>query len=135
MASQVDVLTLLKMDHLKVKNLFAKYHGSSDDQEKLDAINQISVEMVTFYIFIGPTKPYLFQSIHSFVEESLVYPAMLKLLPQGNEVAKECVHDHDIVKQLLAQLSQMNNPSDPIYINMVIQLEEVNRSISEFNIN
>jgi hemerythrin superfamily protein len=96
-----DALTLLKQDHRTVEELFDRFehlHERRLEDGKKGLIEEITKEL----------------SIHSAIEEQVFYPAVQRALPKGDELADELRHEHQQVKELLAELEKMD-PSSPQY--------------------
>src|SRR5690348_7900507 len=94
----MDAITLLTTDHRKVEGLFKNYESASDPHVRKDLVDQMSKEL----------------SIHAAIEEESFYPKIKDKVPGGESLAEESLHEHQQVKDVLAELERMQ-PSDSAY--------------------
>jgi len=93
----VDATRLLEQDHQTVEQLFARFEGVEDTDEKGPIVDEIIQEL----------------SIHATIEEEVFYPAVREAT--GDEgLVEHSLEEHQEVKELLAELEKMS-PSDPGY--------------------
>ena len=93
----MDVINLIMSDHRAVEKLFDKLEKVEKDQqaERLQLLRQVQALLVP----------------HSKAEESIVYPAMVKVLPSIAEDVEEGVSEHHHVEDLFTQV--LAGPNDP----------------------
>ena len=93
----MDAVALLKQDHREVEELFRRYENSdaTDTSTRRDIVQSIIQEL----------------SIHASIEEQILYPAVRRALPDGEQLAEEATDEHQEVKETLAELDKMN-PGD-----------------------
>jgi hemerythrin superfamily protein len=93
----MDVINLIMSDHRAVEKLFDKLEKVEKDQqeERLQLLKQVQALLVP----------------HSKAEESIVYPAMVQVLPEIAEDVEEGVSEHHHVEDLFTQV--LADPNDP----------------------
>ncbi|MDQ4005096.1 MAG: hemerythrin domain-containing protein [Actinomycetota bacterium] len=92
----MDAITLLKEDHRTVDSLFRRYESGLQGEDKRQVVEEIIREL----------------SIHAAIEEQVLYPAMRRAFPKGEDMAEEGIEEHAEVKETLSDLDGMD-PSDP----------------------
>jgi hypothetical protein len=101
-----DAIALLKADHRKVEDLFAKCEKASGDRKEA-LVKQICMEL----------------SVHATIEEEIFYPAC-KGAVEEESTLEEAYVEHDGAKVLIAELS-MGKPEDEFYDAKVTVLSEM----------
>jgi hemerythrin superfamily protein len=97
MATQSNaVLTMLKADHKKVKELFAEYEEATPRKQQ-DIAQSTIQELV----------------IHAGLEEELIYPAIRKGT-KDDKLMNEATEEHHLVHVLIAELKELE-PSDETF--------------------
>lgn len=86
----MDALELLTRDHREVEDLFAQFHGGSDEERRSSAEGIIR-EL----------------AIHAAIEEELFYPAVRKQMPACEGLVEHGIDEHQEVKEILAALDGM----------------------------
>jgi hypothetical protein len=87
-----DAIALLKADHRKVEDLFAKFEKARDDDRKKALAREICTEL----------------TIHSMIEEEIFYPACQGQI-EDEDVLDESYVEHDGAKVLISEiLSNVN---------------------------
>jgi hypothetical protein len=113
MADQPDAIALLKADHRKVEDLFAKFEKAKSDSAKKSLVQEICTEL----------------SIHTVIEEEIFYPACTGKVEE--DVVKEAYVEHDGAKVMIAELLQ-SEPDDAFYDAKVKVLsEEIKHHVKE----
>lgn len=113
MAETKDAVALLKADHRKVEELFAKYENSNGDKTKQKIALEICREL----------------TVHSILEEEIFYPACLGSVDE--EDIKEGYVEHDAAKVLIAEI-EAGDPSDEFFDSKVKVLkEEIEHHVEE----
>ena len=105
---------LLRQDHERVKKLFSEYEALGEDRmhDKAGLFREIEREL----------------TIHATIEEEIFYPAVevvRKGKTEGDEIVKEALEEHKIVKTLLAELSDLDAVSDTFEAKMKVLKENV----------
>ncbi len=99
-----DAIELLSSDHRRVEQLFsqaASAPGSPDE----DVVREIIREL----------------SVHAAVEEQVLYPAVRRELPDGEQLADHSLDEHQEVKDTLARL-ESEGASGPEAANLLQRL-------------
>jgi hemerythrin superfamily protein len=98
-----DAATLLKEDHRKVERLFARYKSEADPA----IVEEICTEL----------------TVHSAIEEQVVYPRLAADVPDGEPLEREASHEHAEVKQLISRIQHMGFDNDGVG-DVMARLEE-----------
>ena len=109
----MDAFQLLKADHQKVAQLFDQLE-SADGKAKLQVFEQIRTEL----------------EIHTLIEETYFYPALEKP-KQTHDLTLEAYEEHDVVKNLLRELSGSRNPTDEWEAQAKVLRENVEHHVEE----
>ena len=104
-ATPPDAVALLKADHRKVEDLFAKFEAAKGDGRKQALAEQICMEL----------------SIHAKIEEDVFYPACKGKVEE--DLIKEAYVEHDGAKVLIAEI-EAGGPDDEFYEAKVKVLSE-----------
>ena len=91
----MDAITLLKQDHRTVDSLFQRYESGLAPEQNREVVEEIIREL----------------SVHAVIEEQVLYPAMRRAFPGGDDLAEEGIDEHQEVKETLAELDGMD-PTD-----------------------
>ena len=94
--SSNPVLTMLKADHKKVKELFAEYEAATP--RKQEDIAQTTIQEL---------------EVHAELEEELIYPAIRKGT-KDDKPMNEATEEHHLVHVLIAELKELE-PSDETF--------------------
>ncbi len=95
-AAKPDAVALLKADHRKVEDLFAKFEAAKGDGKKKALAEQICLEL----------------TIHTRIEEDVFYPACEGAVEE--DLLKEAYVEHDGAKVLIAEI-EAGGPDDEFY--------------------
>jgi hypothetical protein len=101
-----DAIALLKADHRKVEELFAKFEAAKGDGEKRRIAEQICMEL----------------TVHTKIEEDVFYPACEGAVEE--DLLKEAYVEHDGAKVLIAEI-EAADPDDDFYEAKVKVLSEM----------
>jgi hemerythrin-like domain-containing protein len=95
-----NAITLLKDDHRRVKRLFRRYEHLGDRARvsKRKVVEEIIRELV----------------VHSFIEETIFYPAARDRVPPTKDEVLESLEEHHILEWTMDELSKMK-PSEERY--------------------
>src|SRR6186713_138082 len=105
MAEKPDAVALLKADHRKVEDLFAKFEAAKADGRKKALAEEICMEL----------------TVHTKIEEDIFYPACEDAVEE--DVMKEAYVEHDSAKVLIAEI-EAGGPNDDFYDAKVKVLSE-----------
>jgi len=100
-----DAIQLLTADHTDVEQLFLQIESGTEGATRDDLIANVVREL----------------SIHSAIEEQVLYPAMRKALPDGETLVQEAIDEHQEVKETLAAIERADSPSarDPLLESLI----------------
>ena len=85
----IDAITLLKTDHPKVKNLFARYESAGNFRTKQLLAAQVFTEL----------------ELHAQLEETVFYPAYAAMTgKQGTQLVADSRLAHEHVRELMIEL-------------------------------
>jgi hemerythrin superfamily protein len=101
-----DAIALLKADHRKVEDLFAKFEAATGDGKKQAIAEQICMEL----------------TVHTKIEEDVFYPACEGAIEE--DLLKEAYVEHDGAKVLIAEI-EAGGPDDAFYDAKVKVLSEM----------
>jgi hypothetical protein len=100
-----DAIALLKADHRKVEDLFAKFEAAKQNDVKQRLVKQICTEL----------------TVHTILEEEIFYPACKGKVE--TDLVSEAYVEHDGAKVLIAEL-EAGDPADEFYAAKVKVLSE-----------
>ena len=101
-----DAIALLKADHRKVEDLFAKFEAATGDGKKKAVAEQICLEL----------------TVHTKIEEDVFYPACEGAVEE--DLLNEAYVEHDGAKVLIAEI-EAGGPDDRFYDAKVKVLSEM----------
>jgi iron-sulfur cluster repair protein YtfE (RIC family) len=104
---------LLKKDHETVSNLFRRIESTSG-REKLIRFRKLKSEL----------------ELHAHIEETIFYPA-LKNAEVSRDITLEAFAEHEVIKDLLAELSGAKKPSDEWKAKLTVLRENVEHHVDE----
>jgi len=109
LGGRFSVLTRQKHDHIKLDRLLASLPGSAGEQE------QASLNAICRLVFS-----------HAFAEEAVLWPALRRALPDGEELTARVEREHQEVTELVARLDAAE-PDDPERPGLIARTVEVLR--------
>ena len=104
-ATPTDAVALLKADHRKVEDLFAKFKAAKGADRKQRLVTEICTEL----------------TIHTIIEEEIFYPACKGEVEE--DLLEESYVEHDGAKVLIAEL-EAGDPGEEFYDAKVTVLSE-----------
>lgn len=108
-----DAIMLLRADHQTVKDLFARFQASDDEDEQLDLVEDICNEL----------------KIHAQIEEEIFYPAFRGKI--DDDMLNEAVVEHDGAKVLINDLVA-HGDEDPFFeAKVTVLCEEIAHHVEE----
>jgi hemerythrin superfamily protein len=113
----MDAIVLLKNDHKTVEKLFKQFEKESKKGTEGTAglVAEIIQELTT----------------HTFIEETIFYPAAREGVPETTEEVLESVEEHHAVVWMLSELGGLD-PSDETYkAKMTVLMENVRHHVEE----
>ena len=88
--TQQDAIQLLTADHTEVEQMFRQVESLPGGGAQEELVQSIVREL----------------SVHAVIEEQVLYPAMREALPDGDELVKEAIDEHQQVKETLAAIER-----------------------------
>jgi hemerythrin-like domain-containing protein len=112
-----DVIVLLKQDHKEVKGLFKEFEAAGEAQEarKGQLVSRI-LELLT---------------VHTFVENELVYPEVRQALPALEDDVLESYEEHHVADLLCFELMSMSPSDERFDAKTTVLIENVRHHIDE----
>ena len=105
----LSVLTRQKTDHIELNLLLEKLQAAAGGHQQR--------VLLRIYRLVFP---------HAFAEESILWPLMRRVLPEGEELTLEVEREHQEVNELVTRLEEMD-PSSPERSAILARLVEVLR--------
>ena len=109
-----DAIALLKADHAKVSELFARYEKTRSVPRKKALVEQICTEL----------------SVHAQIEEELFYPDVKAAL-KDKELVPEATVEHASVKSLIAQIEGVEPDGEMFDAKVKVLAEYVKHHVKE----
>jgi hypothetical protein len=103
--AQPDAIALLKADHRKVADLFARFEAAGEADKKKHLARQICTEL----------------TVHTLLEEEIFYPACRGKIE--DDLVREAYVEHDGTTVLIAEL-EAGGPDEEFYDSKVKVLSE-----------
>ena len=110
----MDALELLKADHKKVKELFKKAEGNTNEKQQKQLFEQIKTELET----------------HTHIEETVFYPAIAKN-EELKDMVLESLEEHKQVKTLLREMENLTSDSEKFEPKLKVLMENVEHHAEE----
>ena len=112
-AAQSDAIALLKADHRKVEDLFARFKAAKGTDKKQGLVKEICTEL----------------TVHTILEEEIFYPACDGAVAE--DLLSEARVEHDSAKILIGEL-EAGTPGEEFYDAKVKVLsEEIEHHVKE----
>src|SRR5947207_15156712 len=108
-SGEMDAIDLLKKDHEAVEDLFDQFEDARESEN--------DEEMATLVACVCSAL-----TVHAQIEEELFYPA-IRQLPEAADMVDEAAVEHQMIKDLVAQLEAMR-PGDDLFEAKVKVLSE-----------
>jgi iron-sulfur cluster repair protein YtfE (RIC family) len=110
----MNALELLKQDHQNVKKLFRDAEGAQDVKQRKELFDQIETEL----------------EIHTFIEETIFYPAM-EQHDELKDLVAEARDEHEEVKELLEDMEGMSPDDEEFEAGLQDLIENVEHHADE----
>ena len=112
-----DAIALLKNDHREVRALFEQFEALTPRAvKKAEQVRDRIVKAL---------------SVHAAIEERVLYPVMIELVPDAEADVLEGLQEHALAEQLLAQVAGMNVEDRWFHPKMKVLMESVEHHIKE----
>ena len=112
-APKLDAVALLKADHRKVEDLFAKFEAAKADGRKKALAEQICMEL----------------KIHTILEEEIFYPACEGKVEE--DLLSEAYVEHDSAKVLIGQIEESEPAAEFYDAKVKVLSEEIEHHVKE----
>jgi hemerythrin superfamily protein len=112
-----DALVLLKQDHKEIKKLFRDFAAAGDNatKRKGDLVAKI-IELLT---------------VHTYIENEVLYPEVRKLLPDLEDDVLESFEEHHVADVLVSELFAMSPDAERYVAKTTVLIENVTHHIEE----
>jgi hemerythrin-like domain-containing protein len=112
-----DGIALLKEDHRALKKLFKDFFAAGDraNATRRRIADKIIIEL----------------SLHSGIEETILYPRARAALPEADRDLLEALEEHHVVKMTCAELEKMQPTDERFAAKMRVMMENVKHHIGE----
>jgi hemerythrin superfamily protein len=114
----VDGIVLLKDDHKTVEGLFKQFEKGKDSDSsaaKRNLVEQMIAELTT----------------HTFIEETIFYPAARRDAPDTTDHVLESVEEHHVVVWLLSELQNLDPTDETFDAKVAVLMENVRHHVEE----
>ncbi|WP_067824767.1 hemerythrin domain-containing protein [Nocardia inohanensis] len=112
-----DAIVLLREDHKQIRKLFRDFEkaGASAHAEKGRLVDKI-IELLT---------------VHTYLENECMYPAVRKLLPDLEDDILESYEEHHVADVLVMELAGMKPEDERFTAKTTVLIENVDHHIEE----
>jgi hemerythrin superfamily protein len=111
-----DAIVMLREDHKEVRALFREFQKSSTTPARKGAIVEKVIELLT---------------VHTYVENEVMYPRVRDLLPELEEDVLESYEEHHVADVLVMELTTMNPGDERFEAKTTVLIENVTHHIEE----
>jgi hemerythrin superfamily protein len=111
-----DAIVLLKADHKEVKGLFKQFQQERTPDSIKGALVTKMIELLT---------------IHTYIENECMYPAVRKLLPDLEDDILESYEEHHVADVLIMELSTLGPDDERFEPKTTVLIEIVTHHIEE----
>ncbi|NGN69938.1 hemerythrin domain-containing protein, partial [Streptomyces sp. A7024] len=115
MARKQDVLDALMEDHREVERLFAAFDGSTDGAQRRELVDHMIIELVR----------------HSEAEEQHLYPAIRRVLPDGEKIADSELDDHAAAERTMDALDGAEPGSEAFARDVAQLMTQIKEHVAE----
>jgi iron-sulfur cluster repair protein YtfE (RIC family) len=112
-----DAIVFLKEEHKQIKKVFREFRGAGDDEtESRGRLVRQMIELLT---------------IHTYLENEIMYPEVRKLLPQVEDDILESYEEHHVADVLCLELWSMDPDDEHYEAKTTVLMENVEHHIEE----
>jgi hypothetical protein len=112
-----DALVLVKAEHKEIKSVFNKFQAAAENATKTKGqLVQKMVELLT---------------VHTYLENELIYPEVRKLLPDLEDDILESYEEHHVADVLCVELAVMRPDAERFDAKTTVLIENVAHHIEE----
>ncbi|MDQ1687670.1 MAG: hypothetical protein QOK42_645 [Frankiaceae bacterium] len=110
-----DALVVLKEDHAEVKRLFRAFEKTDDAAKRGELAEQIIFKL----------------KLHTEVENTILYPQILKTLPDLKDEILESYEEHHAVDLIIAEIEKLKPTAENFEARVTVLIENVEHHIGE----
>ena len=110
----MNILELLKEDHQKVAELFARVEATESEKQHQQLFEKIKAEL----------------EMHTHIEETILYPVLAEKEPL-KELILESFEEHRQVKTLIREISALVEGSEKLDAKLKVMGENIEHHVSE----
>jgi hemerythrin superfamily protein len=110
----MNILDLLKTDHKKVAELFAKVENTESEAQHQQLFEKIKAEL----------------ELHTYIEETIFYP-LLEQHEELKDLTLEAYEEHKQVKTLIREISALADGSEKFDAKLKVMGENVDHHVEE----
>src|SRR3954467_995004 len=110
-----DALVVLKDDHAEVKRLFRAFEKTDDPAKQGELAEQMIAAL----------------QLHTEVENTILYPAILKTLPDLEDEILESYEEHHAVDLIIAEIQKLEPTAENFKARVTVLIENVEHHIGE----
>src|SRR3978361_1586242 len=112
-----DAIVLLKADHKELRGVFKQFQQAGEDAtEKKGQLVQRMIELLT---------------VHTYLENELVYPEVRRLLPDLEDDILESYEEHHVADVLCLELAALSPDAERFDAKTTVLIENVTHHIEE----
>jgi hemerythrin-like domain-containing protein len=110
-----DALVVLKDDHAAVKRLFRAFEKTDDPKRRGELANEMIAAL----------------QLHTEVENTILYPEILKTLPDLKDEILESYEEHHAVDMIIAEIQKLEPTAENFEARVTVLIENVEHHIGE----
>lgn len=112
-----DAITILKDDHQRLEKLFKKYEDTTD---RAHATRRKLVDKIIEEL-----------SVHSAIEEQVLYPVSRDLSDRADEQTLESLEEHHVAKVTMAELMKLDPSDERFHPKVTVLMESIRHHVEE----
>lgn len=112
-----DAIVVLKQDHKEIRELFRRFEktGENATQQQGQLVDKI-LEALT---------------VHTYIENEIMYPRVRELLPDLGEDVLESYEEHHVADVLCSELAALSPDSERFHAKATVLIESVTHHLDE----
>src|SRR6476469_7883752 len=112
-----DAIVLLKADHKQIREQFRRFNAAGENAAAAKGkIVEKIIELLT---------------VHTFIENEVMYPEVRKLLPDLEDDVLEYYEEHHVADMLVAELAGMTPDAERFTAKTTVLIENVRHHMDE----
>jgi hemerythrin-like domain-containing protein len=112
-----DAIVLLKADHKEIKSVFSKFEQAGENATKTKG------ELVTKMVEL--------LTVHTYIENEVMYPEVRRLLPDLEDDILESYEEHHVADLLVMELDALSPDAERFDAKTTVLIENVRHHIEE----